>query len=198
MTVPKNTDITIPVERVEQRIFVIRGQKVILDSDLAGLYGVETRVLNQAVKRNIGRFPTDFTFQVSSGEFENLKSQFVISSSMRGGRRKLPYAFTEHGAIMAASVLNSQRAIQASVYVVRAFVRLRQVLATHKELAQKLDELEQKLQTHDKKIRALIFTIRELMHPAESSPKTPIGYQSELEPHQKQVKKARARPKEVR
>jgi hypothetical protein len=198
MTVPKNTDITIPVERVEQRIFVIRGQKVILDSDLATLYGVTTARLNEQVKRNKERFPVDFMFQLCKEEFGNLKSQFATSSSMWGGRRKLPYAFTEHGAIMAASVLNSQRAIHVSVYVVRAFVRLRQVLATHKELAQKLEELEQKLQTHDKRIRALIFTIRELMHPAESSPKTPIGYQSELEPHQKQVKKAKARPKEVR
>ena len=118
------------------RIVVIRGQRVLLDADLAQLYEVETRRLNEQIKRNMGRFPLDFMFQLTSDEFENLKSQFAITSG--GGRRKLPWAFTEHGAIMAASVLNSDRAVEMSVYVVRAFVQLRAVLLDHKALADKL------------------------------------------------------------
>ncbi|HUW19515.1 MAG TPA: ORF6N domain-containing protein [Sedimentisphaerales bacterium] len=177
----------IPVARVKSRILLIRGQKVILDSELAELYGVETRVLNQAAKRNIDRFPSDFMFQLSKREYENLKSQFVTSSSDWGGRRKAPYAFTEHGAIMAASVLNSERAIQASIYVVRAFVKLRQMLATHKELAKKLTELERKLQTHDEQIKTLFDAIRELMLPPQTEPKKQVGYHTELQDHQKQA-----------
>jgi hypothetical protein len=190
---PKETGIIIPAERVESRILVNRGQKVILDSDLAYLYEVTTRRLNEQVKRNKERFPADFMFRLCKKEFENLKSQFATSSSTWGGRRKLPYAFTEHGAIMAASVLNSQRAVQASIYVVRAFVRLRQMLATHKELAQKFEELERKLQTHDKQIRDLVIAIRELMLPVETKPKKQIGYHTELEGHKKQTKKPKAR-----
>jgi hypothetical protein len=124
------------------RIVVIRGQRVLLDADLAQLYEVETRRLNEQIKRNMGRFPLDFMFQLTSEEFENLKSQFATSSW--GGRRKLPLAFTEHGAIMAASVLNSDRAVEMSVYVVRAFVQLRAVLLDHKALADKLAALERR------------------------------------------------------
>jgi hypothetical protein len=166
----------VPVERVESKILLIRGQKVILDADLADLYRVSTNRLNEQVKRNIGRFPADFVFRLDEEEAANLKSQFATSSSGWGGRRKPPYAFTEHGAIMAASVLNSERAVQVSVYVVRAFVRLRQMLAPYKEIIGKLDQFEKKLQTHDKQIVAVIKAIRLLMPPPESKPKEPFGF----------------------
>ena len=166
------------VERAETKILLIRDQKVILDSDLAELYDVQTRVLNQAVNRNIDRFPPDFMFQLTKDEFDNLKSQFVTSSSTWGGRRKLPYAFTEHGAIMAASVLNSERAIQASVFVVRAFVKMRQLLAPYKEIAKRIEQIERKLQTHDKHIIAIVQAMKLLMPPPEPKPKEPFGFRS--------------------
>jgi len=159
---------------VESRIFVQRGQKVILDSDLAELYGVPVKRLNEQVKRNRERFPQDFMFQLSAEEEQSLRSQ--NATSKRGGRRYLPYAFTEHGAIMAATVLNSERAVQMSVFVVRAFVRLREVLATNQQLAGKIDELERRLDTHDASIQELIEAIRELMEPAPASGRT-IGFQ---------------------
>jgi len=159
---------------VESRIFVQRGQKVILDSDLAELYGVPVKRLNEQVKRNRERFPQDFMFQLSAEEEQSLRSQ--NATSKRGGRRYLPYAFTEHGAIMAATVLNSERAVQMSVFVVRAFVRLREVLATNQQLAGKIDELERRLDTHDASIQELIEAIRELMEPAPASGR-PIGFQ---------------------
>jgi ORF6N domain len=130
--------------RIESRILTIRGQKVIIDADLAELYGVETRRLNEQVRRNQDRFPADFIFALTVEEFTDLKSQFATSSW--GGRRKLPLAFTEHGAIMTATVLSSPRAVEMSVYVVRAFVQLREVLATHKDLAAKLATLERQIQ----------------------------------------------------
>ena len=166
------------VERAEGKILLIRDQKVILDSDLALLYGATTRRLNEQVKRNIERFPDDFMFQLTKEEFANLKSQFATSSSGWGGRRKLPYAFTEHGAIMAASVLNSERAIQASVFVVRAFVKMRQLLAPYKEITKKIEQIEKKLQTHDKHIIAIVEAIKLLMPPPESKPKEPFGFRS--------------------
>ena len=146
---------------VGYRIVLLRGQRVIIDADLADLYGVETRVLNQAVKRNLERFPEDFTFQLSAREMENWRSQLVISnSSAKMGLRRPPFAFTEHGALMAAAVLNSPRAVEMSLYVVRAFVRMREVLATHKELARRLDQLEarigRKLATHDQAIAGIL------------------------------------------
>ena len=159
---------------VESRIFVQRGQKVILDSDLAELYGVPVKRLNEQVKRNRERFPQDFMFQLSAEEEQSLRSQ--NATSKRGGRRYLPYAFTEHGAIMAATVLNSERAVEMSVFVVRAFVRLREVLATNQQLAGKIDELERRLDTHDASIQELIEAIRELMEPAPASGR-PIGFQ---------------------
>ena len=146
----------VPAERIQQIILLIRGEKVILDADLAALYGVETRRLNEQVIRNLHRFPDDFMFQLTRQELRALISQFAISNGGRGGRTKLPYAFTEHGAIMAASVLNTPRAVEMSVFVVRAFVRLRNFLATHKELAEKLAELERKLESHDEQIVAII------------------------------------------
>jgi ORF6N domain len=146
---------------------------VILDTDLAALYGVQVRNLNQQHKRNADRFPEDFAFQLTTEEFHNLKSQFLISS--HGGRRSLSFAFTEHGAIVAASVLNSSRAVESSVFVVRAFVRLREVLTTHRELAARLAELETKLDTHDRAIAQLFSAIKQLMQPA-SPPKRRIGF----------------------
>ena len=132
------------LEDIGKRIVWLRGEKVLLDADLAKLYGVSTARLNEQVKRNARRFPSDFAFRLTNHEFRALISQIATSNSGRGGIRKNPFAFTEHGALMAASVLNSHRAIQTSVYVVRAFVRLREALAAHKDLARKLDELERK------------------------------------------------------
>jgi phage regulator Rha-like protein len=151
------------VERIESRILMIRGHKVVLDADLATLYGVPTKRLNEQVKRNAERFPEDFVFQLTEEEAESLRSQFATSNRGRGGRRYRPYAFTEHGAIMAANVLNSARAIHMSVYVVRAFVRLREILASNKRLAEKLAELERKVASHDGHIQSLFEAIRQLM-----------------------------------
>jgi hypothetical protein len=137
---------------------------VILDSDLALIYGVSTGRLNEAVKRNIERFPQDFMLRLSAAEYAVLTSQIATSKPGHGGRRKLPWAFTEHGAIQAANVLNSARAIAMGVYVVRAFVQLRDLLASNKTLAQKLSELEHKLENHDEAIAAILSAIRELLH----------------------------------
>jgi aromatic ring-opening dioxygenase LigB subunit len=142
------TNAIVPLERIESRILLIRGHKVMLDSDLAELYGVTTKRLNEQVKRNRQRFPADFMFQLTSDEATNLRSRIATSKQGRGGRRYRPYAFTEHGAIMAASVLNSYRAIEVSIYVARAFVKLREMLRTHKELARKLAELEKRIGFH--------------------------------------------------
>jgi hypothetical protein len=158
--------LTIPVE---SRILVLRQQKVILDSDLAELYGVPVKRLNEQVQRNQERFPSDFMFQLSAEEHSSLRAQTATSKTGRGGRRYAPYAFTEHGAIMAATVLNSERAVEMSVFVVRAFVRLREMLATNQQLATKIDELEQRLDTHDASIQELIEAIRELMAPDQPS-----------------------------
>src|SRR6266403_3338148 len=130
------------IDHLGQLIYEIRGERVMLDSDLASIYGVETKALNRAVKRNADRFPRDFMFQISVDEWQNLKYQIGTSSSGHGGRRRRPYAFTEHGAIMAANVLNSARAVQMSVFVVRAFLRMRSVLSDNRELARKLAALE--------------------------------------------------------
>ena len=159
---------------IAQRILLVRGHKVMLDVDLAALYGVETRVLVQAVKRNIGRFPGDFMVQLTDDEWAILRSQFVISKG-RGGRRYAPYAFTEHGALMLASVLNSERAVEIGVLVVRAFIRLRELLANNKELANRLEDMERKLSTHDQAITGLIDAVRRLMaSPVEK--KRSIGF----------------------
>ena len=164
-------------EALAGRIVVIRGQRVLLDADLAALYEVETRRLNEQIKRNMGRFPVDFMFQLTADEFENLKSQFATSSW--GGRRKLPLAFTEHGAIMAASVLNSDRAVEMSVYVVRAFVQLRVVLLDHKVLADKLAALERRVSHHDNSLAEVIDAIRALM--AQPKPANrPIGFTADV------------------
>lgn len=181
----------VPAEGIEQVIFLIRRQKVMLDADLARLYGVETGALNRAVKRNRKRFPADFMFRLTRKEFENLKCQ-IGTSSQWGGRRTMPYAFTEHGAVMAASVLNTPRAIKASVYVVRAFVKLRELLSSHKELERKLQELESKLDTHDEAIKGIIATLRELMKPSTDKEKREIGFRARSRsPSSKRKAKAR-------
>ena len=173
------------IKDVGSLIITIRNQKVIIDRDLAEIYGVETRRLNEQVKRNPDRFPEDFMFQLTREEADFwARSRSQIAILKRGKNIKyLPYAFTEHGAIMAANVLNSPQAVRMSVFVVRAFVKLREMLATHKELAHKLAELERKLQNHDESIRSLVVAIRQLMAPPEPEPpKKRIGFLVE-EPH---------------
>ncbi|MGA7381764.1 MAG: ORF6N domain-containing protein [Terriglobales bacterium] len=147
------------------RIVVLRGQKVILDADLAVLYGVPVKRLNQQVRRNLQRFPPDFMFQVPVTDRDSLRLQIATSNTGRGGRRYLPYAFTEHGAIMAATVLKSKRAIEMSVFVVRAFVRLREALASNRQVAVKIEELEERLGTHDAALQAIVQAIKELIAP---------------------------------
>jgi len=161
----------VPPERIERSILLIRGQRVMLSTHLADLYNVETRVLNQAVKRNISRFPEDFMFQLNSAEAERLVSQNVIPHKKYFGGA-LPYAFTEQGVAMLSSVLNSDRAIKVNVEIMRAFVRLRQILASNKELAKRLDELEKK---YDAQFKVVFDAIRQLMTPSEPK-KRPIGF----------------------
>ena len=156
-----------------RKILEIRGQRVLLDADLAELYDVDTKRLNEQVKRNAQRFPVDFMFQLSADEFANLKSQ--IATSSWGGRRKLPNVFTEHGAIMAASVLNSQRAVEMSVYVVRAFVQLRDLLLSQKLLAEQVSKLERRITQHDNSLADIIDALRSLMVKPASA-KRQIGF----------------------
>ena len=162
--------------KVDSKIFVLRGQRVILDTDLAELYGVQVRHLNQQVKRNAKRFPLAFRFQLSPHELKILRSQNVIASAGHGGARYRPYAFTEHGAIMAATVLNSERAIEMSVFVVLAFVRMRRAIAGNRHILTKLAELERRLESHDTDIQDLMDAIRELMSPAEPT-RSRIGFE---------------------
>ena len=169
------------VKRIEDMIFLIRGQRVMLDSDLAKIYGVTTGQLNQAVKRNAPRFPSDFAFQIDSKEFANLISQSVISSSY-GGRRTLPWVFTEHGALMSGNVLSSKIATEASVRVVRAFVSMREQLAAHKQLAGKLAELEGRITGHDEALQNLFEAIRQLIEPPLPENRKQIGFMRETSP----------------
>ena len=150
----------IPDEKIEKAIYLIRGEKVMLDHDLALLYGVETKVLNRAVKRNLQRFPSDFMFQLTAEEADRLRCQIGTSNEGRGGRRYLPYVFTEQGVAMLSSVLNSERAILVNIEIMRAFVKLRQMLASNAELSRRLDELESK---YDKHFRVVFDAIRQLM-----------------------------------
>jgi hypothetical protein len=172
-------DIALAVEAVAGRIHLVRGHRVMLDADLAELYGVETKVLVQAVKRNLARFPGDFMFQLSSAEWDALRSQSVTSKPGRGGRRYAPYGFTEQGVAMLSSVLDSERAIAVNIEVMRAFVRLRDLLSSNKELAQRFADLEQRLErkfdTHDQAIAGILDVIRQLMNPPQP-PKRPIGF----------------------
>ena len=173
------------IDNVERAIYLIRGQRIMLDSDLAAIYQVTTKRLNQQFTRNRKRFPVDFAFQLTAEEFTNLKSQIATSSSglrlqfatsnRRGGRRYLPWVFTEHGAIMLASVLNSDVAVQASVRVVRAFIKLREMVAANAQLASKLEELERRLDSHDEAIVDLFATLKRLLEP-EAKPKREIGF----------------------
>jgi phage regulator Rha-like protein len=165
----------VPIERIQKCIYVIRGRKVILDSDLSGLYGVQTKVLLQAIKRNIERFPADFMFQLSASEFKILRSQIVTSSW--GGRRYAPYAFTEQGVAMLSSVLRSRRAIEINIAIIRVFVRLRKILADNAALRKKLEE-------HDEKIK-YIFNVLGQMLQEEENPKKRIGYLTEMEGHKR-------------
>lgn len=168
----------VPIERIEDRILVIRGQKVLIDADLATLYGITTKRLNEQVRRNKERFPADFMFHLTAEE----KAEVVATCDHLAKLKfaaALPHAFTEYGAIMAASVLNTPLAVEASIYVVRAFVRLREILATNQELAQKLDQLEKKITTHDQAIVGILKAIRELMTPATPAKKRKIGFVQE-------------------
>jgi cell division septum initiation protein DivIVA len=150
---------------IDLRILILRRQRVVLDTALAELYAVPVKRLNEQTKRNRRRFPADFMFQLTSKENQSLRSQFATSKMGRGGRRSLPYAFTEHGAIMAATVLNSEQAVEMSVFVVRAFVRLREMLAANKEVAARIEELEEHLETHDSKIQKIIEVLKRLTNP---------------------------------
>ncbi len=175
------TEIITKEENIASLIYLVRGQKVMIDSDLAALYGVETRVLNQAVKRNNTRFPEDFMFQLSDDEYENLRSQSVISIKYNKSRRYLPYVFTEHGTVMLASVLNSDAAVKASIHVVRTFVKLREFLTANKDLAVKMHELERKTQEkfseQDGQIGLIFQAIEQLTQP-DQEPREQIGFKS--------------------
>ena len=182
----------VPVDNISGMIYTIRGQRVLLDSDLARLYGVSTKAFNQAVKRNLDRFPPDFIFQITEDEYAILRSQFVTSRLTHGGRRYLPFVFTEHGAAMAAMILNSPRAIEVSVYVVRAFIQQRAMLAAHSDLSIQLARLEKKLLAglqiirehddtlldHESQIEALIEAINEIRTPPATSHR-PIGFRTD-------------------
>ena len=183
-----STSSLLPLETITHRILLLRGQKVLLDTDLAMLYDVPTKRFNEQVRRNLERFPADFMFQLTDEEWAALRSQFATLKTGRGQHRKyLPYVFTEHGAIMAATILNSPRATEVSVYVVRAFVALREVLASNKELAKRLNDLEQSTEAlamqHDSfarntraQLKQVFDAIRELMTPPEPQKKRPIGF----------------------
>ena len=162
-----------PLERFAGLIHLVRGQKAMLDSDLAALYGVATKVLNQAVKRNQARFPEDFMFQLDRKEVINLRSQIVTSSLVWGGRRARPYVFTEQGVAMLSSVLHSERAVKVNIEIMRAFVRLRQMLASNAELARKLNDLEK---SYDRRFRVVFEAIRELMIKPKRTPRREIGF----------------------
>jgi hypothetical protein len=178
-------------EQLEPLILAIRDQRVVLDADLARVYGVTTKVFNQAFKRNKHRFPPDFAFQITGAELDNLRSQFVTSSSQsldsqrdrwsqvvarsHGGRRYLPWAFTEHGALMAANILRSERAVQMSVFVVRAFIRLREQVATNTAVVVRLEDIEKRLLRHDQELLDLYLKLQALLEPPEP-PKRAIGF----------------------
>jgi len=168
----------ISFKSIERRIYVMRDHNVMLDSDLAELYGVSTSRLNEQVKRNLNRFPEDFAFQLTKDEFDFLISQNATSNTGRGGRRKLPWTFTEHGALMLSSVLRSERAAQANIAIMRAFVQMREAIASRKELARRLDDIERK---YDGNFKAVFDAIRKLMEPPPLPKKRPIGFGREDE-----------------
>ncbi len=163
----------IPQEIIQKKIFLLRGKKVMFDKDLAVLYGVTTGALIQAVKRNPQRFPDDFMYQLTKQEFTALISHFVISKG-RGGTRQLPYAFTEHGILMLSSVLNSERAVQVNIQIMRTFTQLRKTLAGNKDLRRKIEEMEKK---YDHQFQIVFKAVKELLEPLPPKPKGPIGFQ---------------------
>ena len=171
------TSVDVSVQLIERRIYLIRGHKVMIDVDLAELYGVPTKALNQQVQRNRKRFPEDFMFQLTKEEAENLRSQFVTSKAGRGGRRYLPYAFTEPGVAMLSSVLNSETAIEVNITIMRAFIRLRQMLETNEELNRKFAAVIRKLSTHDRYFRVVFDELKKLTE-QPSSPRKTIGFKS--------------------
>jgi phage regulator Rha-like protein len=179
----KHNDLTIiPVERIENKIFYIRGKKVMFDDDLAELYGVETKVLNKAVKRNSERFPDeDFVFQLNKKEFENFESlRFQIGTSNRGGRRYLPFVFTEQGVAMLSSVLTSKRAIRVNILIIKTFTRLRELVASNKELREKIEEMERRVEkrlgVHDEQLKAIFEAIQKLLTPPDEKKEYKIGF----------------------
>jgi hypothetical protein len=177
----KEDAVLVPIEQISSSILQLRGQRVLLDNELAALYGVTTKRFNEQVKRNKDRFPEDFMLRLVRAEVDALnRSQFATGSQKHRDPRFPPFAFTEHGAIMAATILNSPRAAEMSVYVVRAFVQLRDMLASNKELARRLDELERKLATHDQAITGILTTIRELMSPAPEPKRRGIGFTADF------------------
>src|ERR1017187_4079910 len=180
---PENSVLaTVTADSIEQTILILRGQRVMLDADLARLYGVTTAALNQAVKRNRERFPVDFAFQLSRHEFAELISQSVISKGGRGGRQKLPWAFTEHGVAMLSSVLRSTRAARVNVEIMRAFIRLRRLLATPGELVEQLARLVETVQTHDDRIKNIVLVLQQLIEKPSEPSKRRIGFQSPNDP----------------
>lgn len=179
-------------KRVGSKILVLRNHKVILDADLAELYGVPVKRLNEQIKRNRQRFPPDFLFTLTRAEDRDLRSQNATSSSAHGGRRYLPHAFTEHGAIMAATVLNSRRAIEMSIFVVRAFVQMRQALVFNQHVVSKLSELEERLDSHDGEIQDLVEALRELIAPLPASNRR-IGFEASPAAEQPRSTRAKAR-----
>jgi len=166
----------VSVAEIKKAILMIRGQKVMLDSDLAMLYGVTTKRLNEQVRRNASRFPADFMFQLDEEEAAALRSQFATSNKGRGGRRYLPYVFTEQGVAMLSSVLHSERAIQVNIAIMRVFVQLREMLSAHRELARRLELLENRIESHDEQIHDIFEAIRQLMTPP-ASPRKKIGFE---------------------
>lgn len=177
----KHKNNIVVIERIEQKILLIRGKKVMLDRDLAKLYNVPTRILNQAVRRNISRFPQDFMFQLTKSEFKDWKSQIVTSNSDKMGLRKRPLAFTEHGILMLSSVLNSERAIKVNIHIMRVFTRLRELMIQHKDLEQRINALERKC---DRKFKSIFEAIRQLLEPPlpPPQPRIPIGFHAFQKP----------------
>ncbi|MEK7645047.1 MAG: ORF6N domain-containing protein [Patescibacteria group bacterium] len=161
---------------VEHKIYIIRGQRVMVDFDLAEIYGIPTKSLNLAVRRNIQRFPEDFMFQLTKDESQSLRFQIETSKIGRGGSRYLPYVFTEHGVAMLSAVLKSQRAVQMSIFIVRAFIKMREVLATHTDLAHKIEEIERKQKEHGDQLSSVYSVVKRLINPPEG-PKKKIGFE---------------------
>ena len=170
----------IPDELVINKIYLIRGQKVMLDSDLAELYGTETKVLKQAVKRNIDRFPDDFIFELTQKEFESLRSQIVTSKKGRGGARYLPLAFTEQGVSMLSGVLNSETAVRVHIQIIRVFAKMRQLLLTHKDILLQLQKIEKNLTGHDEDIQLIFQYLKQLLNPPQP-PRRKIGFKRKEE-----------------